>query len=339
MHPSESDAGQVAFAWPELSYDAWKDTCTTLHLWSQIVGKVRLACSPWINHSWHATYYITARGFTTSPIAHGRRTFQADFDLIDHVLLIWTAEGERASIELRPRSVADFYRHVMTALDELRLPVDIHGSPNEVADPIPFAQDERHGAYDAAYANRFWRVAASTARVFGEFRSRFIGKCSPVQLFWGGLDLAVTRFSGRTAPEHPGGAPNLPAWVGREAYSHEVSSAGFWPGNDAYPHAIFYSYAYPGPEAFAAQPVRPAAARWDADLGEFVLPYEAFRAGGAVEPDLMAFLQSTYEAAAELAGWDRPQLEWPAGAHPPPGGWPPGAPQRDPRAVHDRPER
>jgi hypothetical protein len=331
MSLSISENGPDADAWPELSYGAWKDTCATLHLWSQIVGKLRLACSPWINHSWHATHYVTARGLTTATIPYGRRTFQVDFDLIDHVLLLTTSEGSRASVELRPRSVADFYRHVMAALERLGVRVEIHGSPNEVADPIPFAQDELHGEYDAVYANRFWRVVASSARVLGDFRSRFIGKCSPVHLFWGGLDLAVTRFSGRTAPPHPGGTPNLPAWVGREAYSHEVISAGFWPGNDAYPHAIFYSYAYPAQEGFADRPVQPRSARWDADLSEFVLPYDELRATGAVEADLMAFLQSTYDAAADLAGWERASLEWPPGAHPPPGGWPPGAPERERR--------
>ncbi|MGH7482789.1 MAG: DUF5996 family protein [Longimicrobiales bacterium] len=295
--------------WPELAYNDWKDTCATLHLWTQIVGKIRLACTPWTNHSWHVTQYVTARGLTTSAIPHGRRTFEIDFDFIDHVLRIAASDGGRANVELRPRSVSDFHRTLMTELDRLGLPVRIHGSPNEVVEAIPFERDDVHRSYDPEYAQRFWQVLASTARVLTEFRAGFIGKCSPVHFFWGSFDLAVTRFSGRPAPEHPGGVPNLPDRVTREAYSHEVSSAGFWPGAETYPRAIFYSYAYPSPPGFADSAVRPEQARWEAELSEFVLPYDAVRTADSPERELMAFFQSTYQAAAELAGWDRARLE------------------------------
>ena len=303
-------------SWPELPYEAWKDTCKTLHLWSQIVGKVRLACTPWINHGWHVTLYVTSRGLTTSPIPHGDRTFQVDFDFIDHRLDITTSDGGTAALGLAPRSVADFYHAFMAALGELQLQVRIHGSPNELKDPIPFARDETHGAYDSLYAHRFWRALTSAAAVFGDFRGGFRGKCSPVHFFWGGFDLAVTRFSGRTAPVHPGGFPHLPDWVTREAYSHEVSSAGFWPGNDDSPHAMFYSYAYPAPEGIMDGSVGPALAGWDNGFSEFVLPYEAVQSSDTPERDVMTFLESTYTLAADLARWDRASLEWPPGGRP-----------------------
>jgi hypothetical protein len=316
MAASDSRSGTPADAWPDLPFEAWKDTCATLHMWTQIVGKIRLACTPWINHSWHVTLYVTSRGLTTSPIPHGHRTFQIEFDFVDHQLRISSSDARSATVELRPRSVADFYRYVMARLEDLGLHVVIHGSPNEVVDPIPFGEDETHHAYDALFANRFWQVVASSARVFSDFRGRFLGKCSPVHFFWGSFDLAVTRFSGRRAPPHPGGIPNLPDWIAREAYSHEVSSAGFWPGGDTYPHPIFYSYAYPPPNGFSEGRVRPEAAHWDTTLSEFVLPYDAIRRSPTPDDDLMTFLQSTYEAAADLGGWDRAGLEWPPGERP-----------------------
>lgn len=303
--PTDDTVMDREHAWPALPYAAWRDTLDTLHMWTQIVGKIRLACTPWINHSWHVTQYVTARGLTTSPIPYGRRSFQIDFDFIDHVLLISTTRAEQARLELRPRSVADFHRALMARLDSLGIAVPIHGAPNEVAEAIPFAQDETHASYDADSANRFWRILASSERVLTAFRSRFSGKCSPVHFFWGSFDLAVTRFSGRAAPVHPGGIPQLPDRITREAYSQEVSSAGFWPGGDANPDPIFYSYAYPMPPDFSAAAVRPAGAHWHDTLGEFVLPYDAVRSSAQPEQELMEFFQSTYDAAADLAEWDR----------------------------------
>lgn len=293
--------------WPSLELDVWQETYTTLHMWTQIVGKIRLVQTPWINHSWHVPLYLTARGLTTSPIPYGSRIFQIDFDFIDHHLRIATSEGQRQVIELRPRSVANFYQAVMETLAALDIAISIHTTPNEITDPIPFEQDEAHNAYNADYANRCWRVLLQSDRVFREFRSHFCGKVSPVHFFWGSFDLAVTRFSGRSAPEHPGGVPNLPDTIAREAYSQEVSSAGFWPGAGlGYP--AFYSYAYPTPDGFGEATVRPEAAFFHNELGEFVLPYDAVR--NAEEPDqvLLAFLQSTYEAAANLANWDQAAL-------------------------------
>lgn len=295
--------------WPALPPDAWSDTCATLHMWTQIVGKIRLAQSPWVNHSWHVTLYITARGLTTSPIPYGTRTFQIDFDFLDHRLLIQTSDGGARSLALEPQSVAAFYRCLMEEMGALGLPVKIDRRPNEVPDAAPFDEDQVHKSYDAEYANRFWRVLVQADRVFKQFRSRFIGKCSPVHYFWGAPDLAVTRFSGRPAPPHPGGIPKLPDWVTREAYSHEVSSCGFWPGGGPIPHAVFYSYAYPEPKGFAAAEVRPAAAFYSNDLREFVLPYDAVRESESPDETLLEFLQTTYEAAANLAGWDRAALE------------------------------
>ena len=302
--------------WPVLPFAAWKETAATLHMWTQIVGKVRLALSPWLNHSWHVTFYVTARGLTTSPIAHGRHCFEIDFDFIDHLLFVRRSDGAQRTIPLRPMAVADFYEQLMTALREMELAVRISAAPNEVEPAIPFAQDRTHAAYDAEFAQRFWRVLLQTDRVFKEFRARFIGKCSPVHFFWGSFDLAVTRFSGRPAPQHPGGVPHLPDPVAREAYSHEVSSAGFWPGNEAMPEPVFYSYAYPAPEGFAAASVRPAEAFWSTALREFMLPYEVVRTAENPDETLLAFLQSTYEAAARLGNWERETLEhggaWPA---------------------------
>src|SRR5262245_15387953 len=296
-------------SWPALPYDAWRDTYATLHLWTQVVGKIRLMLSPWTNHSWHVTLYVTSRGLTTSPMPHGRKTFSIDFDFIDHGLVIATSDGDVRTLPLRPRTVADFYAEVVAALAELAVPVHIHTMPNEIPDAIPFEHDLQHGAYDAPAVTRLWRALVQVDRVFKSFRARFIGKCSPVHFFWGSFDLAVTRFSGRAAPPRPGGVPHMPDWVAREAYSREVSSAGFWPGGAAVPEAVFYSYAYPEPSGFRDVTVAPAAARFDPTLGEFVLPYDAVRTSPDPDQTLLAFLQATYEAAAECAHWDRAALE------------------------------
>ena len=308
-----TDAPSPADAWPELPLEAWSDTAATLHLWLQIVGKIRLAQTPWVNHSWHVTLYVTGRGLTTGAIPHGDRGFQIDFDFIDHRLTIETSDGQRSAVLLRPQSVAAFYRRLWEELGRLGLDVHIHAKPNEIEDAIPFAEDEVHASYDPEYANRFWRVLVQCDRVFTAFRARFIGKCSPVHLFWGAPDLAVTRFSGRPAPEHPGGIPNLPDAVTREGYSHEVSSAGFWWGGGAVAYPAFYSYAYPEPEGFAEAKVKPEAAFYHPELREFLLPYDAVRTAPSPDDALLDFLQSTYEAAAELGGWDRVALERPEG--------------------------
>lgn len=295
--------------WPDLPLDAWADTYATLHLWTQIVGKIRLAQSPWANHSWNATLYVTARGLSTSPIPYGSRIFQIDFDFLDHRLTVESSDGGLGGLALEPRSVADFYARLMAEMATLDLRVKIAGSPNEVPEPIPFDRDETHRAYDPEYAQRFWRILMQADRVFKQFRARFLGKCSPVHYFWGAPDLAVTRFSGRAAPEHPGGIPNLPDWITREAYSHEVSSCGFWAGGGPIPYPAFYSYAYPAPEGFAQASVRPAEAFYTEELGEFVLPYDAVRRSESPDDTLLEFLETTYEAAADLAGWDRGSLE------------------------------
>jgi hypothetical protein len=295
--------------WPELPYAAWKDTCTTLQLWSQIVGKIRLAATPWLNHSWHVTLRLSARGLVTPLIQTATHDFSIELDFIDHTLWVRTANGHARQVMLRPVSVAEFYADVMIALNELGIAVAIDEMPNEIADAIPFSQDRIHAAYDPDYANRFWRVLARANAAFSRFRTAFLGKASPVHFFWGSFDLAVTRFSGRRAPPHPGGVPHLPDTVAREAYSHEVSSAGFWPGGGPIDYAAFYSYAYPAPEGFAAAPVRPAKAFFSKDLGEFLLPYDAVRTAPDPDAALMGFLQSTYEAAANAAKWDRAALE------------------------------
>jgi hypothetical protein len=297
--------------WPDLPFDAWRDTYATLHLWTQIVGKVRLAQTPWVNHSWHVTLYVTARGLSTSPIPHGRRTFGIEFDFIGHQLTIESGDGRVRHLPLEPQSVATFYSRLMEAMTALELPVRIHTTPNEIADAIPFDRDETHSSYDREYASRFWRVLSQADRVLKIFRSRFRGKCSPVHFFWGAADLAVTRFSGRLAPEDPGGVPNLPDWVAREAYSHEVSSCGFWAGGGPIAYPVFYSYAYPAPAGFADAPVRPDDAFYSQELGEFLLPYDRVRLADSPDDTLLEFLQSTYEAAATLANWDRQALERP----------------------------
>jgi hypothetical protein len=295
-------------AWPALPLETWADTCATLHMWTQIVGKIRLRESAPINHGWHSTLYITSRGLTTSPIPHGLRTFQIDFDFIDHALMVRVSDGQLASVPLEPQTVASFYRRLMDTLHGLGIDVRIYAKPNEVVDPIPFERDEVHRAYDRDAVNRFWRVLVQSDRVFKQFRSRFIGKCSPVHLFWGALDLAVTRFSGRRAPQHPGGIPNLPDRITREAYSHEVISCGFWAGAGlGYP--AYYAYAYPEPAGLSQVKVRPVESFYSPDLREFLLSYDIVRRASNPDGVLLDFLQSTYEAAAGLAKWDRKELE------------------------------
>jgi len=296
-------------AWPDLPYSAWADTCVTLHLWTQIVGKIRLAFTPWLNHSWHVPFYVTARGLTTSPIPWRDRSFEIDFDFRDHLLDISVSDGARKQIPLAPRPVAEFYALVMAALAELGIRVEINELPSEIAGAVRFSQDRIHHSYDADYAGRFWRVLLDVDRVLKQFRTGFIGKSSPVHFFWGSFDIAVTRFSGRRAPPHPGGAPGLSDVVMREAYSHEVSSAGFWPGGGATDYAAFYSYAYPEPAGFRTSRVAPDGAVYNAAIGEFLLPYEAVRAAPDPDAALLAFLQSTYAAAADAGKWDRAALE------------------------------
>jgi hypothetical protein len=291
--------------WPTLS--PWDDTRDTLHLWLQIVGKVRLSLEPMINHWWQVTLYPSARGLTTSTMHTGGRGVEMEFDFIDHALHIRTSDGQARQVELEPRSVASFYAAVTGALDDVAVPAPIRPIPTELPHATPFPEDEAHRAYDADAAQRFWRVLLQSHGVMQRFRGRFIGKCSPVHFFWGGADLAVTRFSGRTAPPHPGGVPNCPDWVQRLAYSHELHSCGFWPGGSE--EGSFYAYAYPQPDGFADWPVDPAEAFYDKAMGEFLLPYAAVRAAADPEAMLMAFFQTTYEAAAELGGWDRSALE------------------------------
>ncbi|MCP6760086.1 MAG: DUF5996 family protein [Fischerella sp. CENA71] len=295
--------------WPSLPVAAWQDTYATLHLWTQIIGKIRLALAPKINHWWHSTLYVTPRGLTTSSIPYETRTLEISFDFLEHQLLFDTSDGIRRTIALVPRSVADFYQDVMGTLSAIDVPVRIWTMPQEVDQPIPFEQDHVHAAYDPQYAQRFWRILVQADRVMKIFRSRFIGKSSPVHFFWGSFDLAVTRFSGRRAPEHPGGVPNMADWVTKEAYSHEVSSCGFWPGGGAVAEPVFYSYAYPEPEGFKDYSIQPKEAFYSSDMREFILPYEAVRRADDPDAVLLAFLQSTYDAAANSGNWERTALE------------------------------
>jgi hypothetical protein len=296
--------------WPELPYAAWQDTYATLHLWTQIVGKVRLALTPWLNHSWHVTLYVTARGLGTGPIPLDGRDLAIEFDFNDHVLWLRTTDGHFRQVMLKPVTVAEFYAEVMAALAELGVAVRINERPNEIPGAVRFSEDRAHAAYDPDFANRHFRVLAATRRVFAHFRTGFLGKASPVHFFWGSFDLAVTRFSGRSAPLMTASStPGLPLAVTREAYSHEVSSAGFWPGDGSIDYPAYYSYAYPEPDGFAAAKVRPSAAFYFKDYGQFILPYEAVRTAAAPEATLMEFLQSTYDAAADLGKWDRKALE------------------------------
>lgn len=295
--------------WPSLPFAAWQDTYATLHMWTQIVGKIRLALAPNLNHWWHSTLYVTPHGLTTASIPYGTRTFEISFDFLAHCLLIKTSDGTTQSIALVPRSVADFYREVMETLSNSGIEVRIWTMPQEVAQPIPFDQDHKHIAYDPESAQRLWRILVQADRVMSAFRSRFIGKSSPVHFFWGSFDLAMTRFSGRSAPEHPGGVPNMADWVTREAYSHEVSSCGFWPGGGAVEEPIFYSYAYPAPKGFQDYSIQPKEAFFSSQMQEFILPYEVVRQADAPDQILLAFFQSSYEAAANLGNWDRAALE------------------------------
>jgi len=299
--------------WPELPFAALKPTLEALHLWTQIVGKVRLRNTPWVNHSWHTTLHVSARGLTTGFIPYGAGGFELEFDFVAQALVLRVCGGEQARVALAPRSVADFYSGFVETMTALGLPAGIDTRPNELADATPFPDDDRPRAYDPGAALRFWRALVQCDRVFRLFRTGFIGKVSPVHFFWGSFDLAVTRFSGRPAPLHPGGIPNLPDDVAQEAYSHEVSSAGFWPGDDTTPQAMFYSYAYPAPADFAASKVAPGAAHFDARLGEFLLPYDAVRRAADPDGALLSFLQSTYDAAADTGRWDRAALDVPLG--------------------------
>lgn len=308
----------MAEPWPALPLEEWRETYATLHMMTQVVGKVRLACAPMVNHWWQVALYISARGLSTSAIPYGALTFQIDFDFIDHLLHIQVSDGGEQSIELRPRPVAEFYRDVLEALGALGVPVRIWSRPVEIEDPIPFDRDLQHTAYDPEFAHRCWQVLRQADRVLAEFRSGFVGKCSPVHFFWGSFDLAVTRFSGRRAPEHPGGIPNLADWVTREAYSRECSSFGFWPGSGAVQEPAFYAYAYPEPAGYQQYPIRPEEAYYSEEMREYILPYEAVR--NASDPDQMIheFLQATYVACAERGHWDREELEhdYPFAGHP-----------------------
>lgn len=305
-NPSRKSA-LVQEVWPALPQSAWSDTEATLQLWMQVVGKIRLALVPAINHTWNVTLYPTIRGLTTAPMAHGSRMLQIDCDFVEHLLAVETSEGARVSFALEPMTVAAFYRRVMNALDAVETPVRIWPTPVEIPNPIPFLKDEEHRQYDPEYAHRFWRVLLQTTRVLTAFRAQFRGKVSPIHLFWGAMDLACTRFSGRTAPTHPS-MPGLPDRVTRDAYSHEVCSCGFWPGSPGI-EPMFYSYAYPEPPGYREYSIAPAAGGYDPNFGEFVLPYEAMRTLGDPDGTLLTFLQSTYEAAANCAGWDRKALE------------------------------
>ena len=296
--------GARAEVWPSLPLEEWKDTYATLHMWTQIVGKIRLVNSPRINHWWQVPLYVSARGLTTTAIPHGTRNFEIEFDFIEHQLVVRTSEGETRNLALVPRSVSDFYGELMRTLDALGLAVKIRAIPDELPDPIPFAEDYEHASYDAEYANRLWRVLAQTDRVFKEFRSRFVGKVSPVHFFWGSFDLAVTRFSGRRAPERAGADS-----ITREAYSHEVISHGFWPGSGNIQMPAFYSYTAPEPAGLPQAAIRPAGAFYNPPTGGFILPYDDVRQADEPDQVLMEFLQSTYEAGANLAGWDRAALE------------------------------
>jgi hypothetical protein len=295
--------------WPDLPFAAWRDTCDTLILWMQIVGKVRIACTPLINHWWNATFHVTSHGLIAPAMAYRTRTFDVIFDFAEHRLRIEASDGRCETLPLQPMATADFYAGFMQSLHRLDIDVRIWTMPCEIEGAAPFEQDRTHAQYDRAYVERYWQALVQANRVLTEFRARFIGKASPVHLFWGGLDLAVTRFSGRTAPPLKGGTPNVAQWVMNEAYSHEVSSCGFWPGNGGYGRAAFYVYAYPEPAGYGDTKLKTAEAAYDRNLGQFLLPYDAVRQARDPDALLLGFLQETYEAAAELAKWDRQALE------------------------------
>ncbi len=296
-------------AWPALDYESWKETLKTVHMWTQIVGKIRLVSMPWQNHSWHTSLYISARGLTTGSMPCEGGIFEIEFDFKNHQLIISSSFKEDAIIDLYPRTVADFYKELFQRLKDIGIELDIHAAPNEVEESIPFEENVRDKSYDKDKVADFWRAAVSMHNVFLKFRSDFVGKCSPVHFFWGAFDIAVTRFSGREAPLHPGGAPNMPKEVMQEAYSQEVSSCGFWPGNDAFSKPAFYAYCYPTPETFSQQQVSPEEAFWSAEMGEFILTYDEVREAENPEEMLLGFLQTTYEAAAITGNWDREKLE------------------------------
>ncbi|PRW64942.1 DUF5996 family protein [Actinopolyspora mortivallis] len=293
--------------WPALAVEDWKDTRDTLHMWTQVVGKIRLARAPVVNHWWQVPLYVSPRGLTTSAIPHGTRVFDMEFDFLGHRLLVRSSDGGRREIALEPRTVAGFHHEVAEALTELDLPVTIVPRPVEIEHAVPFAEDTEHASYEPEHVERFWGQLLAANRVMNEYRSRFLGKSSPVHFFWGAMDLACTRFSGRTAPPHPGGVPNCPDRVMLEGYSHELTSCGFWPGGSR--EGTFYAYAYPEPEGFARHPVRPEAAYYDTSVHEFLLPYEDVRTSRNPDATLLEFLESTYEAAAENGNWDRAALE------------------------------
>jgi hypothetical protein len=295
--------------WPILSYKDAQATYETWHLWTQIIGKIKLAKLPWINHSWHVTYQVTPTGLTTLSLPDEQQAFQIDFNLIHHQLIITTHSGDSRQFNLAGLSVAGFYRQVLAALQELGIEAHIHPVPNELEVAIPFDQDTIHNTYMPEQAAAFHQALLRAQEVLTQFRAGFLGKCSPVHFFWGAFDLAVSRFSGRKAPPHPGGVPHLPDWVAQEAYSHEVSSCGFWPGNANLPEAAFYAYCYPEPAGFKNAPVAPAAAYYHEGLREFLLPYQQVQQSPDPEKTVLNFLQSTYEAAADLAAWDRDNLE------------------------------
>jgi hypothetical protein len=294
-------------AWPDLAVPTWPATRDTLHMWTQVVGKVKLALNPMVNHWWQVPLYVSARGLTTSLMHAGDRGLEIEFDFVDHRLRVQATDGARRDVRLEQRSVADFHRATMAALAEVGVPLTLNPRPSEVAEAIPFDEDEVHRTYDPDAAHRFWLALVRIHDVLLRFRGGFVGKASPVHFFWGGADLCTTRFSGRPAPKHPGGVPNCPDWVQELAYSHEVSSCGYWPGGDD--GGAFYAYAYPEPPGFAERPVEPAEASYDAALGEFVLPYAAVRASADPAAALLAFCRTTYAAAAEAGGWDREALE------------------------------
>ena len=295
--------------WPVLNYGELKDTLAAVHLWTQIVGKIRLRKMPWLNHSWHVTLYVTPYGLSTDSMPYEHGVFQIDFDFQRHQLVIVTSTGKRETVELKPRTIADFYGEVFKKLDASGVDVTIYTTPSEMENAVPFEEDHAPRAYDRQKMEDYWQALVRVHNVFTRFRARFTGKCSPVHLFWGALDLVVTRFSGRDAPPHTGQAPNMPADVMKEAYSKEVSSCGFWPGSEQYPHIVFYSYCYPVNEAFGEQPVRPEGAFYSKEMGEFFLHYDIVQQAKDPERALLAFLQSTYDAAANTGHWDRKSLE------------------------------
>jgi len=290
-------------SWPELQFEKLKDTLVTVQLWTQIVGKIRLVKMPWLNHSWHVTLYVSSKGLTTGSIPYSDGLFQIDFDFISHQLIISSSANGQQQIDLYPRTVADFYKELFEKLQLMGIDVEIYAKPNELEVAIPFEEDEVHFQYDKEQIFLFWQALVKIDIVFTRFRAGFNGKCSPVHFFWGAFDLAVTRFSGRKAPVHPGGAPNMPLNVMQEAYSHEVSSCGFWPGSESFPHPVFYAYCYPTPDAFKDQPVKPDAAFFSPEMGEFMLRYDDVRNAADPEAYLTDFLQTTYEAAAHTGNW------------------------------------